>query len=122
MGSEKLMHHGDTQGQRCRTRAREHRAIPMGVQAEPRSILAGRSSYVSSASIWGLPKTIELIGIVDSTALKQPVPPMSVAKSILFLASEVWSGHVTGQILNVDCGKQGKVMWMKQEAAESNVV
>ncbi|KAL8929493.1 MAG: hypothetical protein Q9208_001162 [Pyrenodesmia sp. 3 TL-2023] len=55
-----------------------------------------------------------------TTALKQPVPPMSVAKSILFLASEAWSGHITGQILNVDCGKQGKVMWMKQEAAESN--
>ncbi|KAI4201343.1 MAG: hypothetical protein LQ346_002191 [Caloplaca aetnensis] len=55
-----------------------------------------------------------------TTALKQPVPPTSVAKSILFLASEAWSGHVTGQILNVDCGKQGKVMWMKQETAESN--
>ncbi|KAL8760470.1 MAG: hypothetical protein Q9184_003350 [Pyrenodesmia sp. 2 TL-2023] len=55
-----------------------------------------------------------------TTALKQPVPPMSVAKSILFLASEAWSGHITGQILNVDCGKQGKVMWMKQEAAQSN--
>ncbi|KAL8711922.1 MAG: hypothetical protein Q9225_007028 [Loekoesia sp. 1 TL-2023] len=50
-----------------------------------------------------------------TTALAQPVPPMAVAKSILFLASEAWSGHITGQILNVDCGKQGKVMWMKQE-------
>ncbi|KAL8950043.1 MAG: hypothetical protein Q9222_003903 [Ikaeria aurantiellina] len=50
-----------------------------------------------------------------TTALAQPVPPMAVAKSILFLASEAWSGHVTGQTLNVDCGKQGKVLWMKPE-------
>lgn len=57
--------------------------------------------------------------LLISTALAQPVPPMAVAKSILFLASEAWSGHITGQILNVDCGKQGKVIWMKQEAAAS---
>lgn len=92
----------------------------MGVQAESGPILAGRSSYVSSASASSLGKTIKLTGFVNRTALKQPVPPTSVAKSILFLASEAWSGHVTGQILNVDCGKQGKVMWMKQETAESN--
>ncbi|PVH75517.1 NAD-P-binding protein [Cadophora sp. DSE1049] len=50
-----------------------------------------------------------------TTALKKPVPPESVAKSILFLASENWSGNITGQILNVDSGKQGKVMNMKEE-------
>ncbi|KUJ23017.1 NAD-P-binding protein [Mollisia scopiformis] len=50
-----------------------------------------------------------------TVALKQPVPPESVAKSILFLASENWSGSITGQILNVDSGKQGKVMWMQKE-------
>ena len=44
------------------------------------------------------------------TALKRPVPPESVAKSILFLTSENWSGNITGQVLNVDSGKQGKVM------------
>ncbi|KAL8942501.1 MAG: hypothetical protein Q9216_001645 [Gyalolechia sp. 2 TL-2023] len=48
-----------------------------------------------------------------TTAMAQPVPPMAVARSILFLASEAWSGHTTGQILNVDCGKQGKVMRMR---------
>jgi NAD(P)-dependent dehydrogenase (short-subunit alcohol dehydrogenase family) len=52
---------------------------------------------------------------VCRTALKRPVPPDSVAKSILFLASENWSGDITGQILNVDSGKQGKVLWMKDE-------
>lgn len=50
-----------------------------------------------------------------TTALKKPVPPESIAKSILFLASENWSGNITGQILNVDSGKQGKVMNMKEE-------
>ncbi|KAE8453372.1 hypothetical protein EG329_010233 [Mollisiaceae sp. DMI_Dod_QoI] len=50
-----------------------------------------------------------------TVALKRPVPPESVAKSILFLASENWSGSITGQVLNVDSGKQGKVMWMQQE-------
>ena len=49
------------------------------------------------------------------TALKRPVPPESVAKAILFLASENWSGSITGQVLNVDSGKQGKVMWTKEE-------
>ncbi|KAL8832816.1 MAG: hypothetical protein Q9170_004738 [Blastenia crenularia] len=52
---------------------------------------------------------------LDRTALAKPVPPAAVAKSVLFLASEAWSGYITGQIVNVDCGKLGKVMWMKQE-------
>ncbi|KAL2069553.1 hypothetical protein VTL71DRAFT_14232 [Oculimacula yallundae] len=50
-----------------------------------------------------------------TTALKKPVPPESVAKSILFLASENWSGNITGQVLAVDSGKQGKVMNLKEE-------
>lgn len=52
------------------------------------------------------------------TALGKPVPPSAVAKSIVFLASEAWSGHVTGQVLNVDSGKQGKVMFTKEEHKE----
>ncbi|KAL8785532.1 MAG: hypothetical protein Q9195_008604 [Heterodermia aff. obscurata] len=50
-----------------------------------------------------------------TTALGKPVPKMAVAKSIVFLANEVWSGHITGQVLNVDSGKYGKVMWTKEE-------
>ena len=49
------------------------------------------------------------------TALKKPVRPQSVAKSVLFLASENWSGSITGQVLDVDSGKHGKVMWTKDE-------
>lgn len=52
---------------------------------------------------------------ITSTSLAQPVPPMAVARSILFLASEAWSSHITGQVLNVDSGKQGKVLWPKEE-------
>lgn len=54
--------------------------------------------------------------MVQSTGLRCPIPPASVAKSILFLASENWSGNITGQVLNVDSGKQGKVMWSKEES------
>lgn len=50
-----------------------------------------------------------------TVALKAPVPSGAVARSILFLASETWSGNITGQVLNVDSGKQGKVMWMPAE-------
>jgi len=50
-----------------------------------------------------------------TTALRKPVPTSAVAKSIVFLASENWSSHIHGQVLNVDSGKQGKVHWMKDE-------
>ncbi|MCJ1358632.1 MAG: hypothetical protein MMC33_008632 [Icmadophila ericetorum] len=52
-----------------------------------------------------------------TTAMRQPVSTEVVAKSILYLASEVWSGHVLGQVLSVDSGKMGKVMWTKEECA-----
>jgi NAD(P)-dependent dehydrogenase (short-subunit alcohol dehydrogenase family) len=47
--------------------------------------------------------------------MRLPVPPEQVAKSILFLASESWSGNVSGQVLCVDSGKQGKVFWTREE-------
>ena len=57
------------------------------------------------------------VGMLTScrTALRKPVAVEAVAKSILYLASENMSGHVHGQVLNVDSGKQGKVMWTKEE-------
>jgi NAD(P)-dependent dehydrogenase (short-subunit alcohol dehydrogenase family) len=51
----------------------------------------------------------------SQTALCEPVPQAAVAKVILFLASENFSSHVHGQTINVDGGKQGKVMWTKEE-------
>jgi NAD(P)-dependent dehydrogenase (short-subunit alcohol dehydrogenase family) len=51
------------------------------------------------------------------TALGEPIPRAAVAKAILFLASENFSSHVHGQTINVDGGKQGKVVWTKEEVA-----
>ncbi|KAF2245966.1 NAD(P)-binding protein [Trematosphaeria pertusa] len=50
-----------------------------------------------------------------TTALCQSIPQQAVAKSILFLASSNFSSHVHGQVINVDGGKQGKVVWTKEE-------
>jgi NAD(P)-dependent dehydrogenase (short-subunit alcohol dehydrogenase family) len=50
-----------------------------------------------------------------TVALKTPVPTESVARTVLFLASENWSGNTTGQVLMVDSGKSGKVHWLPAE-------
>ncbi|KAI3391123.1 hypothetical protein diail_7932 [Diaporthe ilicicola] len=46
-----------------------------------------------------------------TTALAKPVPTEAVARSILFLASETWSGSVHGKCIDVDSGKMGALMW-----------
>lgn len=46
-----------------------------------------------------------------TTALARPVPTEAVARSILFLASEAWSGSVHAKCLDVDSGKMGALMW-----------
>lgn len=48
-----------------------------------------------------------------TTAMRRPVEIDGVARGILFLASENWSGYVTGQTLNIDSGKCGKLLWDK---------
>lgn len=50
-----------------------------------------------------------------TTALRRPVSVDSVAKTVLWLASEKWSSSVTGQVINVDSGKVGKVVWGRGE-------
>ncbi|KAL9108251.1 MAG: hypothetical protein Q9227_006989 [Pyrenula ochraceoflavens] len=46
-----------------------------------------------------------------TTALGKPVSMAAVARTIVFLASENWSGHVHGQLISVNSGKLGKVTW-----------
>ncbi|KAL1645797.1 hypothetical protein SLS58_003681 [Diplodia intermedia] len=53
-----------------------------------------------------------------TTGLGKPVPVDAVARSILFLASDNFSSHVHGQVLNVDSGKQGKVLWPKEDIVD----
>jgi len=50
-----------------------------------------------------------------TSALGTTVPMSAVAKGILYLSSDSWSSHVTGQVLNVDSGKFGSLMWSKGE-------
>ena len=48
-----------------------------------------------------------------TVALKTSVSMESVARTCLFLASERYSGHITGQLIQVDSGKQGKVAYLQ---------
>jgi len=51
---------------------------------------------------------------VATTALGKPVEMEQVAKSILVLASDAFSGNIHGQIVNVDSGKLGKLVHRKK--------
>ena len=53
-----------------------------------------------------------------TVALRQPVPMSAVARMCLILASENWSGSITGKVVDVDSGKSGKLQW-KPEFKES---
>ncbi|KAF2269451.1 NAD-P-binding protein [Lojkania enalia] len=55
-----------------------------------------------------------------TTALGKPIPCEAVAKAILFLASNNFSSHIHGHVINVDGGKQGKVVWTKEEVHHSS--
>ena len=50
-----------------------------------------------------------------TVAMKRPVEMESVARTCLFLSSDHWSRDVCGQIINVDSGKLGKVVWDRGE-------
>lgn len=47
-----------------------------------------------------------------TVALKQSVPMQAVAKTCLMLTSENFSSSVTGQVIRVDGGKSGRVLWL----------
>ncbi|KAF4556609.1 Enoyl-(Acyl carrier protein) reductase-like protein 35 [Elsinoe fawcettii] len=50
-----------------------------------------------------------------TTALGKPVPAEAVARMVLVLASERWSGSVHGKCVAVDGGKDGALMWRPEE-------
>lgn len=50
-----------------------------------------------------------------TVALCRPVPPEDVAKTIVVLLSENLSQSIHGQLIPVDGGKQGKVLWTEEE-------
>ena len=52
-----------------------------------------------------------------TVAMKAPVPIDQVAKCCLFLASESWSGSITGQVVQVDGGKSGRLFWGQDESS-----
>lgn len=47
-----------------------------------------------------------------TVALRQPVSIDAVARACLFLASDNFASNITGQVLPVDCGKNGTLMWL----------
>ena len=51
--------------------------------------------------------------------MAKPVPPEDVARTILFLASERYSGSVHGQLIPIDAGKTGSLVWTREELEQS---
>lgn len=47
-----------------------------------------------------------------TVALRKPVTMESVARACLFLASDNFSGNITGQLIPIDSGKQGNLFWL----------
>jgi NAD(P)-dependent dehydrogenase (short-subunit alcohol dehydrogenase family) len=51
--------------------------------------------------------------------MAKPIPPEDVARTILFLASERYSGSVHGQLIPIDAGKTGNLVWTREEIDRS---
>lgn len=50
----------------------------------------------------------------------KPIPVEDVARTILFLASERYSGSIHGQLIPIDAGMVGSVVWGQGELAAQN--
>lgn len=46
-----------------------------------------------------------------TVAAKKPISIEHIARTCIFLASEKWSGGITGQVIRVDGGKSGRMFW-----------
>ncbi|KAK5258128.1 hypothetical protein LTR40_008521 [Exophiala xenobiotica] len=49
-----------------------------------------------------------------TVALRKPVAIAAVARACLFLASDNYAGNITGQLLPVDGGKSGSLLWLQR--------
>jgi NAD(P)-dependent dehydrogenase (short-subunit alcohol dehydrogenase family) len=47
--------------------------------------------------------------------MAKSIPPEDVARTILFLASERYSSSVHGQLIPIDAGKTGNLIWTQEE-------
>lgn len=56
---------------------------------------------------------------MSSVPLAKAIPPEDVARTILFLASERYSGSIHGQLVPVDGGKTGSLVWTLDELAKA---
>lgn len=52
-----------------------------------------------------------------TVASRRPVEMDHIARLCLMLASDKWSGSTTGQVLQVDNGKSGRVFWSREGEA-----
>lgn len=54
-----------------------------------------------------------------TVALRKIAKPEDVARAVCFLASHRASGHMSGQVLSVDGGMEGRVVWREEEVMGS---
>lgn len=52
-----------------------------------------------------------------TVALRKIAQPEDVGRAVAFLASEKASGHMSGQVLSVDGGMEGRIVWREDEVA-----
>ena len=56
-----------------------------------------------------------VVSALQTQALRRLGRPEEVARQIVWLASDEASGHVTGQILRVDGGMEGRKIWEPED-------
>ena len=53
-----------------------------------------------------------------TVALRKIAQPGDVAKAVAFLASHRAAGHMSGQVLSLDGGMEGRIVWREEEVRE----
>lgn len=50
-----------------------------------------------------------------TVALRKVAQPTDIARSVVYLSSQKWSGHISGQCLSVDGGMEGRLLYQPEE-------